>query len=172
MFHMYSVINTIAKSKRPGKAKLALDILRRMEEAAIRPVTVSFNNVLNACAFTNLDHDEPEQILKIALDVLREVQKGPGANWITYQTAIRVVCSFEQDPRRRWDLTREIFQQCCNDGQLTRTVMAQVRFSVTESQFAMLDNEATDPVTRRLLDQYSANARQSMKAQKTRIVST
>jgi hypothetical protein len=91
------VINTIAKSKRPGKALLALKILRRMQSVALRPQTVSYNNVLNACAFSTHPDDVPEAVLQIAMTVLKEAQELPGANWITYQTAIRVICTQVQE---------------------------------------------------------------------------
>lgn len=129
LFTYNCVINAAAKSKKLGKASLALKILRRMESVALRPSTPSFNNVINACAFSS-QRDDPVKILEIARTALREAQEGPGANWISYQTALRVVCTFEQDETRRWHLTRDIFRQCCEDGQLTRTVMTQVKFAV------------------------------------------
>lgn len=98
LFTYNCVINAIAKSKRRGKAELALQILRRVQSVALRPGSVSFNNIINACAFSNHPDDDPASILQIALDVLKEAQEGPGANWITYQTTIRVICSFEADP--------------------------------------------------------------------------
>jgi pentatricopeptide repeat protein len=98
LFTYNCVINTIAKSKRRGKAELALQILRRIQSVALRPGSVSFNNVINACAFSGHPNDDPGSILQIALEVLKEAQEGPGANWITYQSAIRVICSYEVDP--------------------------------------------------------------------------
>jgi hypothetical protein len=164
------VINAIAKSKRPGKAKLALKILRRMQSVALGPQTVSYNNVLNACAFSTHPDDDPATILEIAMDVLRETQQGPGANWITYQTAIRVICTFEQDNMKRWMLTREVFRQCCSDGQLTNTVLSQVRYAVSDSEFHMLREEATDKRTMKLRSDFTINARRSMLENKTKTV--
>lgn len=97
LFTYNCVINTIAKSKRRNKAEVAMQILRRMQSVALRPGCVSFNNVINACAFSNHPDDDPELVLQIALDVLKEAQDGPGANWITYQGTIRVICSFVSD---------------------------------------------------------------------------
>ena len=97
LFTYNCVINTIAKSKRHNKAEAAMNTLRRMQSVALRPGSVSFNNVINACAFSNHPDDDPEKVLKIALDVLKEAQDGPGANWITYQGTIRVVCNFVSD---------------------------------------------------------------------------
>lgn len=164
------VINTIAKSKRPHKAKLALKLLHRLRAVALTPQTVSYNNVLNACAFSTHADDDPESILQIASEVLREVQEGPGANWITYQTAIRVLCKFETDPVCRWNKTREMFRQCCQSGQLTSTVLMQVRYAVSDSEYQMLVDEATDQETRKLRVDFCSNARRSMLEQKTRMV--
>jgi pentatricopeptide repeat protein len=98
LFTYNCVINTIAKSKRRNKAEAAMQLLRRIQSVALRPGSVSFNNVINACAFSNHREDDPETVLQIALDVLKEAQDGPGANWITYQGTIRVICSFVSDP--------------------------------------------------------------------------
>jgi len=98
-FFSSSVIcsNAIAKSKRLGKAQLAAQFLLRMEEVSLRPGIVSYNNVINACAFSSKTKDDPETVLQIAMDVLAKAQKGPGANRITYQGALRVVCCFEKN---------------------------------------------------------------------------
>jgi hypothetical protein len=171
LFTYNCVINTIAKSKRLGKAQLALQILRRLQSVALKPTTISFNNVLNACAFSNHKDDDTEAVIQIALDVLREAQEGTGANWITYHTTIRVLCSLEEDPENRWRLIREIFRQCCDDGQLTRTVLTQVRFAVSDERFKLLDKEATDARTKKFLDKFTVNARREMRANKTKAVS-
>lgn len=189
LFTYNCVINTVAKSRRKGKAELALQLLSRIQSVALRPGTVSFNNVINACAFSNHPKDDPSSILRIALQVLKEAQDGPGANWITYQSTIRVICTFEVDSGthfNRWivmrfavhdcertrvlilvyccllkmaetrcHLTREILRQCCNDGQLTETVLTQVRFAVNETQFSAIKSEVTDALTGTLLDTYT-----------------
>jgi pentatricopeptide repeat protein len=169
LFTYNCVINCAAKSKRPGKANLALKILRRMESVALRPATASFNSVINACAFSSHD-DDPKVVLQIALDALREAQDGPGANWISYQTVLRVVCTFEQDERERWHLTRDIFRKCCKDGQLTRTVLTQAKFAVSSAEYAFLRDEACEKRTGKLRDTYTANAKRSKIAPATRRV--
>jgi hypothetical protein len=161
------VINAAAKSKKAGKANLALKILRRMESVAVRPATVCYNNVLNACAYSSKD-DKPTEVLQIALDTLREAQERPGANWITYQTVLRVVCSFEQDDSARWQRTRDIFRQCCEDGQLSREVFTQIKFAVSSAQFAFLLDEATDERTGKLHVHYTVNARRLQMAPTTK----
>ena len=152
------VINAVAKSKNPGKAQLAIRILRQMQSVALKAQTESYNNVINACVSSDHKDDNPEVILKIALEVFNEAREGPGANWITYLTMLRVVGSFEHDTNKRWRLTKGIFRQCCNDAQLTSSVMTQIRFAVSPAQFSILQSEATDHQTGKL---QFANARVS-----------
>lgn len=77
---------------------LAKQFLQRMDEVSLRPSVISFNNVINACAFSSKVDDDHDEVLTIALDVLKRAQDGAGANWITYQTAVRVICTFATDP--------------------------------------------------------------------------
>lgn len=90
---------------------------------------------------------------------------------------------------KRWQLAREVFRQCCDDGQLTRTVMTQIRFAVTEEQYSMLEDEVMtngtthmpssspsvsnnhfNSTTRQLLDKYTVNARRSFLEGTTTVV--
>ena len=50
---------------------------------------------------------------KLELDVLKEAQDGPGANWITYQSTIRVICSFVSDPGKYIELPKWIRNRFC-----------------------------------------------------------
>jgi Pentatricopeptide repeat domain/PPR repeat len=109
LFTYNAVINTVAKSKRRGKAEVAMQLLQRMQSVALRPGCVSYNNVINACAFSNHADDDPASILQIALNVLKQAQVGPGANWITYQSSIRVVCTFEANPGMYWTNIEALF---------------------------------------------------------------
>ena len=87
---------------------LASELLERMMEVSLRPSIVSYNNVLNACAFSSKTDEDPKAILKIAMETLKEAQRGPGANWISYQTALRVIGSFEKDSGAI------VFPLCCS----------------------------------------------------------
>jgi hypothetical protein len=82
---------------------------------------------------------------------------------------------------KRWQLTRDIFQQCCDDGQITRTVLTQIRFAVTESQYSMLEDQVMTTMkpsssenhtssTKQLLDKYTVNARRSFLEGTTTVV--
>lgn len=135
-----------------------MNILRRMKSVALRPMIATYNNIINACVFSCHPDDDPNVVLRIALDTLHEAQSTCGANFITYGTCLRAVGSFEKDQIERWRLMREIFQQCCRDGQLTTSVMKELRMSVSAAQYTMILSEAVDRKTRRLRHEFTKNA--------------
>ena len=130
-----------------------------MKSVALRPLIVTYNNVINACAFAGHPDDDPKAILRIALETLEEAQETCEPNYITYGTCLRVIGNFEKDKTERWRLIRDIFRKCCDDGQLTNSVMKQLKSSVTPTQYALLQSEATDERTGRLRDDCTKNAR-------------
>lgn len=153
------VINAVAKSKLPAKAKIALKLLRRMKSVSLRPLTITYNNILNACAFSDPEEENKQEILLVAMTMLKEAQESCGANFITYGTALRVIGSFEDDSAARWRLVRDVFRTCCAEGQLNRLVMNQVKYSVTPSQYSLLRQEASEPKGGRLRYEYTVNTR-------------
>ena len=156
---MFSVINAVAKSKLVGKARIAVQVQRRMKQVSIRPITITFNNIMNACAFSDPHDDDRVEILEIALKALKEAQETCGANFITYGTCLRVIGNFEFDTSNRWRLTRTIVRECCSDGQLTKVVMNQARYSLHPAQYELLLTEVTDQRTGKLREEYTMNAR-------------
>jgi hypothetical protein len=137
-----------------------MKILRRMKQVSLRPLTITYNNILNACAFSDSREENNKEILEIALSILSEAQETCGANYITYGTFLRVVGKFEDDSSERWRLTRDTFRSCCADGQLTKLVMNQVKFATkSATQYSLLLNEATDERTGRLRNECTENAR-------------
>jgi hypothetical protein len=153
--YTYNVlINVVAKSKLPGKAKVAVRMVGRMKAVAIRPVTMTYNNVLNACAYSDRTVDNREQILDLALMVFEEAKGTVGANNITYASYIRVIRFFVDNHLERWQMIRKTFRQCCADGQLTPQVLREVKAGLTRHQYELLKNEATDERTGRLREEY------------------
>jgi hypothetical protein len=115
--------------------------------------------VLNACAFAGHPDDYPEEILDIATAVFEEAKSTCGANYITYAAYLRVISSFVRDGTKRFDMSRDIFRDCCEAGQLSKLVMTQIKFALTPQQFAQLRDESTDATTGKLRREYTANAR-------------
>jgi hypothetical protein len=153
------VINAVAKSKLPAKSKIALKLLRRMKSVSLRPLTITYNNILNACAFSDPDGEDSQDVLLIAMAILKEAQETCGANFITYGTCLRVVASFEKDAGSRWRLARDLFRKCCAEGQLNNLVMRQLKYAATPSQYSLLQQEAKDPKTGQLRADFIKNSR-------------
>ncbi len=158
--YTYNVlINVVAKSKLPGKAKIAIRLVNRMKEVAIRPITITYNNALNACAFSDRDFDDRKEVMQVATMILKEAQETSGANYISYSTYLRVVRFFVSDRLEQWRLMRETFRQCCEDGQLTENVLRQIRPALSTHQYGLLMREATDEKTGRWREEYTINAK-------------
>ena len=154
-----SVINAVAKSKLLGKSKIAFKMLNRMKHVSLRPLTITYNNILNACAFSDPKLEQRKEILDLAMLMLKEAQETCGANFITYSTCLRVIGTFEEEPASRWRLARDTFRRCCADGHLNKFVMNQVKFAVSPSQYSLLTQEAKDEKTGQLRDSFTRNCR-------------
>lgn len=153
------VINAVAKSKLHGKSKIAVKMLKRMKHVSLRPLTITYNNILNACAFSDPREENRQEVLDMAMMMLKEAQETCGANFITYGTILRVIGTFEDDPSSRWRLARDTFRSCCAAGQLNKLVMNQVKFAVSPSQYSLLEQEATDSRTGELRKDFTRNSR-------------
>lgn len=158
--YTYNVlINVVAKSKLPGKAKIAVQLVNRMKEVAIRPITITYNNALNACAYSDREMDDRKEVLQVAAMILKEAQATSGANYISYSTYFRVIRFFVDDRLEQWRLIRKTFRRCCEDGQLTPTIMKQIRPALSSHQYSLIEKEATDESTGRWHEEYTRNAR-------------
>ncbi|KAG7342234.1 PPR: pentatricopeptide repeat domain containing protein [Nitzschia inconspicua] len=158
--YTYNVlVNCVAKSKLPNKAKIAASLLKRMKDVAVRPSTITYNNALNACAYSSQFYADRKEILDIATVILNEAKRTVGANYITYGTYIRVLRFFVMDHFDRWVLIRSVFRMCCEDGQLTSNIMRQIKPGVSAQEYALLTKEATDEKTGEWLEMYTRNAR-------------
>lgn len=138
-------------------------MLQRMKHVALRPLTITYNNILNACAFSDPVEDDAKEVLYISVNMLKEAKETCGANFITYSTALRVIGTFEKDPMEKWRLARDTFRSCCADGQLTSLVMNQVKFAVSPNQYSLIVQEANDEQTGRLRAEFTKNARRTKK---------
>lgn len=159
----------MAKSKLHGKSKIAAKMLKRMKLVSLRPLTITYNNILNACAFSDRREENCQEILDITMIMLKEAQDTCGANFITYGTTLRVIGTFEDDPASRWRLARDTFRRCCADGQLNKLVMNQVKFAVSPSQFSLLEQEAKDPKTGELRTDFMRNSRRKVFKQSSQL---
>lgn len=158
--YTYNVlINVIAKSKILGKAKIAVQLLRRMKQVSIAPITITMNNILNACAYSDRAYDNRREVLDLALVILKEAQETCGANYITYGSALRVIRFFADDNTERYRLIRKVFRQALNDGQFSPSMLKQLKPALTTIQFELLVKEATDPKTGEWNEAYMQGAK-------------
>lgn len=158
--YTYNVlINVVAKSKLPGKAKIAVRLVHRMKEVAIRPITITYNNALNACAYSDGERDDELVVMQVATMILKEAQETSGANCISYSAYLRVIRFFVSDRLEQWRLVRKTFRRCCEDGQLTPMIMKQIRLVLSAHQYGLIVKEATDDRTGRWREDYTINAR-------------
>jgi hypothetical protein len=130
-----------------------------MRDVSVRPSTITFNNALNACAYSTKVYCDQKEVLDIATVLLNEAKGTVGANYITYATYIRVIRFFVMDHFERWLLIRSAFRQCCADGQLTSSILKQIKPAVSAQEYGLLMKEATDPETGSLLVSYTRNAK-------------
>eukprot|EP00536_Pseudo-nitzschia_multiseries_P001138 jgi/Psemu1/234305/estExt_Genewise1.C_140097 len=157
--YTYNVlINVVAKSKLPGKAKIAVRLVSRMKEVAIRPIIITYNNALNACAYSDCKIDDPRDVMHVATMILEEAQESGGANYISYNTYLRVIRYFVHDRLEQWRLIRKTFRRCCEDGQLTPAIMKQIRTALSAHQYGLIENEAIDQKTGRWHKEYTVRA--------------
>jgi len=158
--YTYNVlINVVAKSKLPGKAKIAVRLVNRMKQVAIRPIIITYNNALNACAYSDTKLDDQREVMQVATMILKEAQETSGANYISYTTYIRVIRYFVHDRLDQWRLIRKTFRRCCKDGQLTLAIMKQMRAALSAHQYGLIEREATDERTGRWHKEYTRNAK-------------
>jgi hypothetical protein len=152
-------VNAAAKSKMPGKAAAAEKLLRRMQSVALKAGTITYNSVLNACAFSVHPEDNPEEVLRIAVEILNEARQHVCANYITYMTMLRVVNTQVKEESEKWRLVRQIVDMCTKDGQLTKTVMNGARMNVSPRQFQKLHDKVIDDRTGLYKEEFVENAR-------------
>ena len=136
-----------ARSSAPGKADRALNLFREMKnlyEAGnkhLRPTVVSFNAVMNACAYTsNTNLQEQNRAIEIAHLMFRELEtsKFGEPDQVTYGTFLKVCANQMSDCSSRRQIVESIFKKCCKDGQVGNLVIQQLRAIVDAEQYEAL----------------------------------
>ncbi len=147
-----TVLDVWAKSKEENKAAQAQAILHKMNEfyvqtgdASLRPNAVTYNAVLNACAFSAMASDEErKEALKVALRTFQEMQQstlssikqGQGnvirADSITYGTLLKCMANLIPigNPSRI-KMSCNLFEKCCAEGLVGEMAWNEFRRSVS-----------------------------------------
>ena len=133
-----TVINAISKSKNEAKAQRALRILRRMDKLyqaglnkEARPSGVTYTAVLRSCAFPAVpDERTRRKALDTAIFTLEELKTSRygNPNEITYSTFFKACANLlSDDDDLRRAVIKEVFHQCCKDGQVGELVLTHLR---------------------------------------------
>ena len=131
-----TVINAFARSHTYGKADRAFDIFKHMKElydasgkSTLRPNSVVYNSVLNACAFAVGDLEEQSRSMEIANAMLVELNDCPYGkpDHITYGTYLKVINNQMPPSGARNQIVETVFRKCVKDGMVGEMVLRQLR---------------------------------------------
>ena len=148
-----TVLDVWAKSKEENKAAQAQAILHKMNEfylqtgdASLRPNEVTYNAVLNACAFSAMASDEERKhALTVALRTFQEMQQSSSessmksgqrsikADSITYGTLLKCMANLIPvgNPSRT-KMSCNLFEKCCAEGLVGEMAWNEFRRSVSK----------------------------------------
>ena len=136
-----SLLDVIAKSSEPRKVSMCLDLIDRMKkDYAATPNRVAYNIVLSACAHHTDPSDNMElrrEVLKVAVSTFQLLSKdgslgGPDSS--SYRSLLFIVDNFIQDEDERMASVEDLWNKCCNDGQVNQWVL-QALFKVSGPHF-------------------------------------
>mmetsp|Transcript_14864 Transcript_14864/g.21000 ORF Transcript_14864/g.21000 Transcript_14864/m.21000 type:complete len:841 (+) Transcript_14864:156-2678(+) len=99
------------------------------------PTTVCYNGVITACAYT-LGDDNQNQALQIARETFLDLCESPYCkpNTDTFGKMIQCISRFESRADRRDKEIEEMFQMCCEAGEVNPYVLQTLK-QVTEKDF-------------------------------------
>ena len=134
-----AVINALAKSKAPNKAKRSQELLHELKKEKAIPNLYVFTSVLNACSYTKGDDDEREEALSILFSTFQDLRRnGLRPNHITYHTLLRGIANLMPNSRERDDVLVTVFGRCANEGQVSGKVFYAYKSAVSSKQFQNL----------------------------------
>mmetsp|Transcript_1226 Transcript_1226/g.3103 ORF Transcript_1226/g.3103 Transcript_1226/m.3103 type:complete len:877 (+) Transcript_1226:207-2837(+) len=144
-FHL--VINAITNSHSETKAQKSLRILRRMDKLyqsgykGAKPNTLTYNNVLNAAASSevSMDWKTKRKALDTAIFTLKELQSSEYGQptELSYSTLMKAcsnLLSTEDDPSLR-EIIENTFHQCKEDGQVGEMFLSRLREAAPEDLY-------------------------------------
>jgi len=138
-----TVLDVWAKSKEENKAAQAQAILNMMNkwhvqtgDSSLRPNEMTYNTVLNACAFSAMaSTEEQKQALKVALTTFQELQSPQNkakADSITYGTLLKCMANLiPKGNPSRIKMSCDLFEKCCSEGMVGEMVWNEFRRAVS-----------------------------------------
>lgn len=140
-----------AKSKEPNKAAKTRALLDRLigmhgetkhttASAALKPTQISYNTVLNACAFSALKTtiEEQREAIKIAVDTYKAMNSPASKrigivfrDEVTYGLMLKsIVNLMPKESPARTRMALQIFHECCANGLVGYLVWNEIRRAV------------------------------------------
>jgi len=146
-----ATISAWAKSKKPDKAEKAHSLLQKMADlhntgdSNVTVDIVSYNTVLNACAFTRGGTEDKKKALLIAEDTFRRIQesKDLAPQELTYATMMKAYTNLAGNREDKIDMIRPIFAECAERGLVGNMVLKEIRYSLSEDQQKSLFESVT-----------------------------
>ena len=129
-----AAINVWARSRETGKAEKARVLLNRMKNLAqnggskyegCAPNVRSYNNVMNACAFTKGDSKECMEAFRVAVDIFNEIRslEDVDPSHITYGMFLKACGNLMPPSEKRETVIENIFRKCSKDGKVSEFVL-------------------------------------------------
>jgi pentatricopeptide repeat protein len=135
-------MDVIARGKSDNKGIESLKLLQEMKEEcekfndnALAPNLRSYNNVINACAFTKGNEAASKNALRVMFDTFKEMQKSENCqpNQATYGLLLKGCFSLIADESKRENLAEKVFRACCKAGYCSDFVVESFELATSSS---------------------------------------
>jgi len=131
-----AVINCWAHSNEPEKASHAHRLLHRMLDAYragnlfTKPDVYAYNSVILACAFSKGSSEERRKALRIAYRTFRKIKVSDTGkpDDFAYSRFLKACNNLlPSDDASRTKIVDAVFRRCCEDGQVSFTVLREMQ---------------------------------------------
>lgn len=145
-----TLMRGVARSNMRDKANQAQHILRSLQEFYktgnddIKPNILSYNTVLNACAFSgHYGISTKKEAFLIAISTYNEIRNCEYVepDSVTYGSMLKI-CSnlMPKSGKSRTSLAKQIFKECCSKGLVNEFVLNALRASISQEDFSNIFN--------------------------------
>lgn len=141
-----TVIHAYALSREPDKAERAWQLLQHMWKVSetnpeATPSIITYNSVLNACA-TDTSWSSASSTSDLVRSLYKELLYSDHPNLrpdhFTYGTVLKACANVNCGESDNPQFVREVFEQCCKDGQVSFGVCYQLRQAATAELYRKL----------------------------------
>jgi hypothetical protein len=132
-----------AESNLEDKAEKVLIAISRMEKLGYRADNVTYNLLLKACSKTSSDNQQTRQrvldISKGAFELLQR-NKALKPDTFSYNSLLWICDKMIQDPEEKRATIKGLFKKCCNDGEVSITLIKTLKKLTSPALFIELIN--------------------------------